>query len=203
MQHKLNCIGCLHTPISPVSHGHRAALSGARSAAGGTCVGACVRACVGGKRRVWHAYRAFVCGKNWHWAREGYPSFATRIDTPTGITAKNTTPPPPLSPSVPRSRARFLLSPAFPFPRRIIARSGAWQRRPREEISRLERIVALGQMSFTIVECALTLSWWKCIRSQTRTRVLSASAWVRHSANVPRSYCKTYLAACVRTCICI
>lgn len=109
MQHKLNCIGCLHTPISPVSHGHRAALSGARSAAGGTCVGACVHACVGGKRRVWHAYRAFVCGKNWHWAREGYryPSFATRIDTPTGITAKNTTPSPSLSIPITRSFPAF------------------------------------------------------------------------------------------------
>ncbi|KAL0123783.1 hypothetical protein PUN28_005950 [Cardiocondyla obscurior] len=96
---------------TPVSHGHRAALSGARSALPGcrVCVHACVRAWAG-KRRVWHAYRAFVCGKNWHWAREGYryPSFATRIDTPTGIT-KNTT----LRPS--RSRSRFLLFPRVYF----------------------------------------------------------------------------------------
>jgi len=37
MQHKLNCIGRLHTPISPVSHGHRAALSDARNARGRVC----------------------------------------------------------------------------------------------------------------------------------------------------------------------
>lgn len=39
MQHKLNCIASLHTPISSVSHGHRAVLSNS---------GVCMRVCVGG-----------------------------------------------------------------------------------------------------------------------------------------------------------
>lgn len=49
MQHKLNCIGRQHTPISPVSHGHRAALSDALRAL------VCVRACVRGREAPRHA----------------------------------------------------------------------------------------------------------------------------------------------------
>lgn len=131
MQHKLNCIGCLHTPISPVSHGHRAALSGARSAVRGTCVGTCVRACVGGKRRVWHAYRAFVCGKNWHWEGYRYPSFATRID---GDNRQKYHP--PLS----RSRARFRLFPFAPRMPRLSRDSQRYLRKKSRLLTRYERI---------------------------------------------------------------
>lgn len=68
MQHKLNCIGRLHTPISPVSHGHRPALSDARNARGRVCAWAGSAAARSPCFCMWQKLAL----------REGYP-FATRI----------------------------------------------------------------------------------------------------------------------------
>lgn len=64
MQHKLNCIARLHTPISPVSHGHGAVVSS------DVYIRLVVRVC-GWERAAgrWHAARVSCLCKNCHCAR--------------------------------------------------------------------------------------------------------------------------------------
>ncbi|KAG7204326.1 hypothetical protein KM043_002144 [Ampulex compressa] len=104
MQHKLNCIGCLHTPISPVSHGHRAVLSGA-------CVR--LRACawVGFTRARVALSRASACAKIG--IARGLPSAASAdTDGDPPLSAKNTTHPPPPADYPPAAPHRPDLAPA-------------------------------------------------------------------------------------------
>lgn len=91
MQHKLNCIGRLHTPISPVSHGHPTALSGAR-----------VRACMRGWEAPRHALSALL--------------YAAKIAIAWGLPVRNSHRwgrppkiPPPIGPIL-ITRIRFLFS---------------------------------------------------------------------------------------------
>lgn len=91
MQHKLNCIGCLHTPISPVSHGHPTALSDAR-----------VRACMRGWEAPRHALSALL--------------YAAKIAIAWGLPVRNSHRwgrppkiPPPIGPIL-ITRIRFLFS---------------------------------------------------------------------------------------------
>lgn len=91
MQHKLNCIGRLHTPISPVSHGHRTALSGAR-----------VRACMRGWEAPRHALSALLYAAKIAiaWGLPVRNSHRCRWGRPPKI-------PPPIGP-IPITRTRFL-----------------------------------------------------------------------------------------------